>query len=186
VDDAPRNADSGAANARRRDPWLRFVLVFAALAVASELVYYGVALESDLFAAYLALLARISGFLLGLVTDDVTVRGTLISSAHFSVEIARGCDAYRICSLLSASIIAFPSGLRIKLWGLALGLLWLNLLNFVRILGLFFIGGTFPEHFRASHETYFPIFLICMTMAAWILWLRWATREAFPRRANPA
>jgi exosortase/archaeosortase family protein len=186
VDEAPRSAGSGEATARRRDPWLRFMLVFAALAVVSEFVYYGVALESDLFAAYLALLARISGFLLGFVADDVMVRGTLISSSLFSVEIARGCDAYRICSLLSAAIIAFPSGLRLKLWGLALGLLWLNLLNFVRILGLFFIGGSFPQHFRASHETYFPIFLICMTMAAWILWLRWATREAIPRQAKPA
>jgi exosortase/archaeosortase family protein len=186
VDEAPRSAESGEATARRRDPWLRFVLVFAVLAVASELVYYGVALESDLFAAYLALLARISGFLLGLITDDVTVRGTLISSAHFSVEIARGCDAYRICSLLSAAIIAFPSGLRVKLWGLAFGLLWLNVLNFVRILGLFFVGGHLPAHFQASHQTYFPIFLICMTMAAWILWLRWAIREATPPRADPA
>ena len=186
MDEAPRSAEPGAAVARGRDPWRRFVLVFAALAVASELVYYGVALESDLFAAYLALLARISGFLLGFVADDVAVRGTLISSSLFSVEIARGCDAYRICSLLSAAIIAFPSSLRVKLWGLALGLLWLNMLNFVRILGLFFIGGYFPEHFGASHETYFPIFLICMTMAAWILWLRWATREAIRPRANPA
>jgi exosortase/archaeosortase family protein len=186
VDETRRSAEPGAAPPRRRDPWLRFVLVFAALAVASELVYYGVALESDLFAAYLALLARISGFLLGLVADDVAVSGTSISSSLFSVEIARGCDAYRICSLLSAAIIAFPSSLRLKLWGLGLGLLWLNILNFVRILGLFFIGGFFPEHFQTSHETYFPIFLICMTMAAWIFWLRWATREATPPRAHAA
>jgi exosortase H (IPTLxxWG-CTERM-specific) len=186
VDEALRGAEPGEAAARGRDPWRRFVIVFAALAVASELVYYGVALESDLFAAYMALLARMSGFLLGFVADDVAVRGTLVSSSLFSVEIARGCDAYRICSLLSAAIIAFPSSLRVKLWGLALGLLWLNILNFVRILGLFFIGGYFPAHFRASHQTYFPIFLICMTMAVWILWLRWATREAIRPQANPA
>jgi exosortase/archaeosortase family protein len=186
VDETRRSAEPGEAPARGRDPWRRFALVFAALAVVSELVYYGVALESELFAAYLALLARISGFLLGFLADDVSVDGTLISSSLFSVEIARGCDAYRICSLLTAAIIAFPSSLRLKLWGLALGLLWLNILNFVRILGLFFIGGFLPEHFQASHQTYFPIFLICMTMAAWILWLRWATREAIRPQANPA
>jgi exosortase/archaeosortase family protein len=186
VGEALRSAEPGEPAARGRDPWRRFVIVFAALAVASELVYYGVALESDVFAAYLALLARISGFLLGFVADDVAVRGTLISSSLFSVEIGRGCDAYRICSLLSAAIIAFPSSLRLKLWGLALGLLWLNLLNFVRILGLFFVGGHLPAHFQASHQTYFPIFLICMTMAAWIFWLRWATREAIRPQANPA
>ena len=186
MDETRRSAEPGEAAARGRDPWRRFVLVFAALAVVSELVYYGVALESDLFAAYLALLARISGFLLGFVADEVSVHGTLIRSSLFSVEIARGCDAYRICSLLTAAIIAFPSSLRLKLWGLALGLLWLNILNFVRILGLFFIGGFLPEHFQASHQTYFPIFLICMTMAAWILWLRWATREAIRPQANSA
>lgn len=178
--------ETGTTAARGRDPWLRFVLGFGALAVASELAYYGVALESDLFAAYLALLARIGGFLLGLFTDDVTVRGTLIHSPLYSVEIARGCDAYRICSLLSAAIIAFPATLRLKLWGLALGLLWLTALNFVRILGLFFIGGHFPQYFQASHEVYFPIFLICMTMAAWIFWLRRATRETIRPQANPA
>jgi exosortase H (IPTLxxWG-CTERM-specific) len=186
VNEAIRGAEPGEAIVRGRDPWRRFALVFAALAVTSELIYYGVALESDLFATYLALLARISGFLLGFVADEVAVRGTLIKSSLFSVEIARGCDAYRICTLLSAAIIAFPASLRVKLWGLMLGLLWLNFLNFVRILGLFFIGGWFPEHFRPSHEIYFPIFLICMTMAAWILWLRRATREAIRPQASPA
>ena len=49
-----------------RDPWIRFALTFAALAVLSELIYYGVALESPLFRAYLAVLARVSGWLLSL------------------------------------------------------------------------------------------------------------------------
>ena len=169
-----------------RDPWRRFALTFGALAIASELVYYGVALESALFQSYLATLARISGAILGLFADDVSVRGTYISSSLFSVEIARGCDAYRICSLLSAAMIAFPAPWSLKAWGLVLGLLWLNFLNFVRIIGLFFIGAYLPEHFKASHEIYFPLFLICMTVAAWIIWVRQATREAFQNDASPA
>ena len=160
-----------------RDPWLRFALTFGVLAVLAELVYYGVALESPLFRRYLETLASISGFILSHLTDDVTVRGTYISGSLFSVEIARGCDAYRICALLSAAILAFPARWSTKLWGLALGLLWLNLLNFVRIVSLFFIGGHYYAHFQRSHEVYFPIFLICMTVAAWILWVRRATRD---------
>lgn len=169
-----------------RDPWLRFTLTFAALAVTSELVYYGVALESPAFHAYLAGVARISAFLLSFFTDQVSVHGTYVSSRLFSVEIAQGCDAYRICSLLTAAIIAFPARLRLKVWGLVLGLLWLNLLNFVRIVSLFFIGGYFYAYFQRSHEVYFPIFLICMTLAAWIVWVRQATRDAFEPDADPA
>lgn len=164
--------------APQRDPWLRFALTFGALAVLSELVYYGVALESEVFRVYLSGVARICGFLLEFMVDEVTVHGTYISSSLFSVEIARGCDAYRICALLSAAILAFPARLGLKAWGLVLGLLWLNLLNFFRIISLIYIGGYYYTHFQTVHEVYFPIFLICMTVAAWILWVRQATREA--------
>jgi exosortase/archaeosortase family protein len=162
-----------------RDPWLRFAVTFAVLAVASELVYYGVALESPIFKSYLSALARANGFLLGLVVDEVSVHGTRITSSFFSVEIARGCDAYRICALLSSAIIAFPAPLKTKAVGLVLGLLWLNMLNFVRIISLFFIGGHFYAYFKDTHEIYFPIFLIAMTVAAWIVFVRRATRDSF-------
>jgi exosortase H (IPTLxxWG-CTERM-specific) len=190
VSDARETLDAGDESAARSkdgpDPWRRFVLIFAVLAVLSEVLYYGVALESEAFQHYLNGLASVSGFILTFFTEGVTVRGASIQGANFSVEIARGCDAYRICSLLSAAIIAFPSRWRVKIWGLLLGLLWLNFLNFVRIIGLFFIGGHSPKNFQASHEIYFPVFLICMTVLAWILWVRQATHEAIPRESDAA
>ena len=169
-----------------RDPWIRFAVTFAALAVLSELIYYGVALESPLFHSYLAALARVSGWLLSLGLDEVHVNGTLITSGLFSVEIARGCDAYRLCALLTSAIVAFPAPLGLKAWGIGLGLLWLNLLNFVRIIGLFFIGGLAYPHFQRSHEIYFPIFLIAMTVGAWIVWVRRATHERTRRSPSAA
>jgi exosortase/archaeosortase family protein len=159
-----------------RDPWLRFAVLFAVLAIASEVVYYGFALESELFRAYLGVLARVSGAILSQLTGGIVVRGTIISGDLFSVQIAEGCDAYRICALLCSAMLAFPAPIALKAWGLVLGLLWLNLLNFVRIVGLFFIGGYFHSIFQRSHEIYFPVFLICMTVLAWILWVRRATR----------
>jgi exosortase/archaeosortase family protein len=169
-----------------RDPWLRFALLFAALAIASEVVYYGFALESELFRAYLEALAKVSGVILSQLTDGIVVRGTIISGDLFSVQIAEGCDAYRICALLCSAMLAFPAPLPVKAWGLVLGLVWLNLLNFVRIVGLFFIGGYFHSIFQRSHEVYFPIFLICMTVLAWIVWVRRATRVALEAPPHPA
>jgi exosortase/archaeosortase family protein len=160
-----------------RGPWIRFTLIFTALAVLSELVYYGVALESTLFRDYLGAVARISAWILSLFLEGVRVNGSSITSPIFSVEIARGCDAYRLCALLTSAIVAFPAPTRRKLWGIVLGLLWLNLLNFVRIIGLFFVGGYANPHFQRFHEIYFPIFLIVMTVSAWIVWARHATDE---------
>ena len=167
-----------------RDPWIRFTLIFAALAVLSELVYYGVALESAWFRDYLAAVARVSGWLVSLVVDGVEVNGTAVSSGLFAVEIGRGCDAYRMCALLTAAIVAFPARAVLKIWGIALGLLWLNLWNFVRIVGLFFIGGYANSEFQRSHEIYFPVLLIAMTIAAWVVWVRRATYERFGESAQ--
>jgi exosortase/archaeosortase family protein len=175
-----------APTATPRDPWIRFTLIFASLAVLSELVYYGVALESALFRDYLAVLARVSGWILSQAVDGVQVSGTAVTSSLFSVEIARGCDAYRMCALLTAAIVAFPSRAGLKVWGIALGLVWLNLWNFVRIVGLFLIGQYAYAHFQSSHEIYFPVFLIAMTVTAWVVWVRRATHERFGESATPA
>ena len=160
-----------------RDPWLRFALGFGVLALLSELVYYGFALESSAMQAYLETLARISGSILSWFTDGIQVRGSLITGSLFSVEIAEGCDAYRICALLAAAMLAFPATWKQKAVGLVLGLVWLNALNFVRICGLYFVGGLVYSQFHHAHVIYFPIFLIAMTVAAWIVWVRWVTRE---------
>jgi exosortase/archaeosortase family protein len=176
----------GVSAAAPRDPWIRFTLIFATLAVLSELVYYGVALESALFRDYLAAVARVSGWILSLLVDGVSVNGTAVTNGLFSVEIGRGCDAYRMCALLTAAIVAFPARFGLKLWGIALGLAWLNLLNFVRIVGLVLIGGYAHSHFQRSHEIYFPIFLIAMTVCAWVVWVRRATHERFGESPTPA
>jgi len=152
-------------------------VIFAALAVLSELVYYGVALESALFRDYLSALARVSAWILAPFVEGVRVEGTSITSRVFSVEIARGCDAYRMCALLSAAIVAFPAPVWRKVSGIAWGLVWLNSLNFVRIIGLFLIGGYAQSHFQRWHELYFPVFLIAMTVCAWLVWVRRATHE---------
>lgn len=161
-----------------RDPWLRFAFSFGALAVLSEIVYYGVALESGAFRRYLEILAAISGAILAPLTDRVEVNGTLISGSLFSVEIAQGCDAYRICALLAAAMLSFPASWRERAIGLVVGLLSLNALNFVRICGLYFVGGLYYQEFRRAHVIYFPVFLIVMTVAIWITWVRWVARDA--------
>ncbi len=185
-DESDSEGDAPSAElAAGQDPWLRFALFFAALAILSEVVYYGFALDSQLFQSYLALLARVCGAILAQLTEGISVRGTIISGEIFSVQIAQGCDAYRICALLCSAMIAFPAPTSTKAWGLALGLLWLNLLNFVRIAGLYFIGGYYHEQFQRSHEIYFPIFLICMTVLAWILWVRRATRAGIDSQSDP-
>jgi exosortase H (IPTLxxWG-CTERM-specific) len=173
-------AAGGGGEAHGREPWLRFALIFGVLAVASEVLYYAVALDSEGFHAYLGVLAEISGAFLSVFNSDITVQGTRISDHSFAIEVAQGCDAIQVCSLLAAAVIAFPVGFRCKLRGLVLGILWLQLLNFLRIVTLFWIGAYFSRVFQTAHEVVWPGILIVLTIATWILWVRWETRVARP------
>lgn len=168
-------ADDGAGRA----PWLRFALVFGALAIGSELAYYGIVLDSEPFEAYLRLLARISGSALNLVGQDVTVHGAQIAGGGFAVQVAHGCDAIQVCALLTAAVIAFPARLGSKLWGVVAGIALLQVLNFARIITLFLIGARFAQVFQTVHEVVWPTALIVATIAAWVLWVRRETRGVF-------
>ena len=55
--DPPPAAEAAAGADPGRAPWLRFALVFGALAVSSEVAYYGLVLDSEFFQAYLRALA---------------------------------------------------------------------------------------------------------------------------------
>ena len=172
----PLDADRAEDVSPGEAPWIRFALVFGALAIGSELLYYGVILESEGFHAYLAVLARISGLLLDWMGQDVSVTGAQISNARFAVLVSDGCDAIQICALLSAAVIAFPAPLQRRLRGVVLGILWLQLLNFVRIVSLFLIGAYFASGFSPAHKVVWPTFLIVVTIATWIFWVRQEAR----------
>jgi exosortase H (IPTLxxWG-CTERM-specific) len=180
VQSAEEVADSaGEGEPRGREPWLRFALIFGALAVSSEVLYYAVTLESEGFRIYLGALAKISGALLTAFGSNVSIHETRISNADFAVEVAQGCDAIQVCSLLAAAVIAFPIALKRKLRGLALGILWLQFLNLMRIITLFLIGEQFSGFFKTAHEVVWPGVLIVITIITWILWVRWETREEY-------
>jgi exosortase H (IPTLxxWG-CTERM-specific) len=158
-----------------QEPWLRFALVFGALAITSEVLYYAVALDSRFFDAYLGVLAEISGHMLRAFGSEVDVSGTRITGMEFAVAVAQGCDAIQVCSLLAAAVIAFPVSWAARLRGLAIGIGLLQALNIVRIVSLYWVGAYFSDYFQTAHEMVWPGILIAVTIATWILWVRWET-----------
>jgi len=182
VGDASPAESTGTVEPEGRGPWLRFALTFGSLAIASEVLYYGVILESAAFEAYLTLLANVGGAFLHLFDSDVAVHSTRISSGLFAVQIAQGCDAIQVCALLAAAVIAFPVKFKYKLRGLVLGIGTLQVLNLMRIVTLFWIGAYFSEVFQTSHEVVWPGILIVLTIVIWVVWVRWEERVSRPHQ----
>jgi exosortase H (IPTLxxWG-CTERM-specific) len=168
------------------DPWFRFALLFGALALTCEVLYYAVLADSDLLVHYLRALAFMAVEILTTFRIHAEVHYTLVTSGDFAVQIAHGCDAIQICALYSCAVIAFPTPWRAKLRGLVVGILWLQLLNQVRIVTLVLIGRYYQTVFETAHFTVWPSVLIVITVASWIAWVRWATRDAIGPEPDPA
>lgn len=160
-----------------RDPWVRFSVQFAVLVILSEVIYYGVLLGSEPMSVYLAWTARVSGQILQFLGTDVSVRGNTIGGGGFAVQISPECDAIQLCAVLLAAIVSFKAPLRYKVLGMLSGVVWLEAVNFVRIVSLYLVGVARPSIFQTAHETVWPVILIAITLATWVFWARHAVRE---------
>jgi exosortase/archaeosortase family protein len=170
----------------RIDPWLRFSLVFGGLALLSEILYYGVVLGSRGLQLYLEALAWVSTGIARAFDPEAMTHGAQVGSGFFVVDIAPECDAIQLGAMLAAAIVAFPVGRSSRLLGLAVCLPLLQLVNFARIVSLYYIGGKHPRHFDAAHEVWWPALLIGFTVSVWIGWARIATRRGGDGSRPPA
>jgi exosortase/archaeosortase family protein len=123
------------------------------------------------------LIAKVSGQVLAILGQDITVTGKSISSPRFSVNIIRGCDAVEAIALYVCAVLAFPLPFLKKLPGMIAGTLLLLVLNLVRIVSLFLIGVCSPRIFALMHIDVWQALFIFFAVLFWILWLLWATRN---------
>ncbi len=151
-----------------------------------ELACAGSFMRETVFPSYLRANARMSGAILSLFENRITVSGQSING-RYALSIERGCDAIEPSALFLAGVLAFPAGALSKLPGMLIGTLFLMVLNLVRIVSLFYVGVYRPRWFHMMHVDVWQAVFIFVAILFWILWALWATREGVPRRhAVPA
>ena len=157
---------------------LKFLLIFGVLLVVFYVFIAFAPFYSKRFVpSHHHLIAKISGYLLAVLGQDITVTDASISSPRFSVNIIRGCDAVEAIALYVCAVLAFPLPFLKKLIGMTVGALFLLVLNLVRIVSLFLIGVYSPKIFALTHIDVWQALFIFFAVLLWILWLLWATRS---------
>jgi exosortase H (IPTLxxWG-CTERM-specific) len=124
--------------------------------------------------------ARVSGFALDLIGQDVTMVGTVIRNERFAVNIRNGCNGVETMIIFLAAVLAFPAPWRARLLGLVLGCLVIQLINLVRVVALFLTGAYLPAFFDSSHTVVWQTVVI---LCGVLLWIFWAHRFATPPQA---
>lgn len=174
---APAASGGTARPSRRRE--ILFLVVFLVLLGASFTAISLQPVNDGVIEPFTAGVARVSGFTLDLIGQDVTMRGTIIENDRFAVNIRNGCNGVETMLIFISAVLAFPAAWGARLAGLAIGIVAIQLVNLLRVVALFLTGAYFPRLFDASHTVVWQTVVI---LAGVLLWIFWASRFAAPRR----
>lgn len=161
-------------------PVFQFVAIFAVLMGIFYALDYTALARETVMPAYLRFNAGVSGSLLGIFEDSVTVTGKSIRSPRYSLSIERGCDAVEPSALFLAGVLAFPATLASKIPGMLIGTLCLMAINLFRIISLFYVGIYWPKAFHVMHVDVWQALFIFLAILFWTLWALRATRPIGP------
>ncbi len=160
-------------------PESRFLILFLAILAASFTLVALKPVNDRFVVPYTTFIAKVSGGVLALLGEKITVNGCQLNSPRFAVTIYNGCNGLITSLIFISDVLAFPARWGAKLAGAVGGLAAIQFINLVRIISLFYIGVYLPKFFNQSHIFVWQSIVILSGVA---LWVAWAHRFAEPRR----
>ena len=80
--------------------------------------------------------------------------------------------------ILIAAMLAYPMPWRLRLAGLAGGLIYVYVLNLLRISGIFLTHLFKPQWAEAAHVTAGQTFIVLLVVLYLFLWIEWVVGDA--------
>lgn len=151
---------------------LKGVLVFFCLFIVMQQIWLHVANTS--FGAWWindVITQGLASTIALLQAEKVTVVGSTIIGAYASMNIANGCDGVDMMIMLVAALLSTTLTLRQKLLGALYGLLFLFIINQLRLLLLFSVLQHHRAHFTFTHGMLAPFLMLGATGIFYAWWL---------------
>ena len=159
---------------------LRPLLLFGG-ALSLSITYLLSPLSRPLRTAVEHLLAWTTGGFLGWFDPTVSVAGSVVAIQGFVANIVPACTGLFTMAIFLSAVLALPSPIQQKLYGVLLGIAGILAFNWVRIVTLLLIGAYLPDALDFMHLVVWRSLLIFFAL---FLWLRWANGIApHPRHA---
>ncbi len=114
-----------------------------------------------------------------LTADQVIVMGSTLQGAHASMNIANGCDGVDMMLMLLAGLMSAKIRRRHQCFGALYGLMFLFLINILRLCGLFWVLQYQREYFQFSHGILAPFLMLGATGVFYAWWLAYAHQQLF-------
>jgi archaeosortase B (VPXXXP-CTERM-specific) len=106
-----------------------------------------------------------------------SLNGNSIIFSNFALKIIRQCTGIFEVIALASCIIAYPTPLKTKLYGLAAGVPLIYAFNIARLILLAFLGIYSPAVFTAVHEYLLQLTFAFFVIFFFLFWIGKATRN---------
>jgi len=159
--------------------FFRCLIVFAVCYILFQLLYRSVPDGLDVSMNHY-LNAAPAAWLLDLFMSgtDIMSRDAMIVGAEASVNIRKGCEGFEVMGIVVAAMLAYPMAWRLRLTGLAVGIVYVYLLNLLRIIGIYLTHVFKPEWAEAAHVTAGQTFIILLVVVYLFFWIEWVVSDA--------
>ena len=149
-----------------------FLLKFVVLLLIFELPLLVPFVDENVARPLSAGIAAASGAILDAMRQHVTVKGTVISSQCFSVNIQNGCNGLETVLFLLAAVLAFPAKPAQKGLAVLLGIVLIQAINLIRVVTLYLVGCKKPEWFASFHLAIWQTIVFLTAVVFFAAWSR--------------
>ncbi len=150
----------------------RFIAWFVGgLAVGGTLFAYVASSNHGFMQMLMEVTAAITGFVVGLFSENVSYAGQICTFQDFTVKIIDECTGVMEMVIYAAAVMAYPTNWRKKMWGIVFGIPAIYAFNVVRIILLVVVGAYSRPLFEFMHLYFWQATLIVIITTIWIGWL---------------
>ena len=155
---------------------LRFVVVYVILLLGYQF-YLNETINSGLdpFSRWVALQVKYVQEMLGyksLLYDDIpNLQMWFYVVNDYVSRMVEGCNAISVMILFLAFIFAFYKGPKTFIFA-AIGLVFLHVMNVLRIVGLNIVIYEYPEYQKMFHDYVFPAVIYGSVVVLWLVWIK--------------
>jgi exosortase/archaeosortase family protein len=173
--------ETSASNARRNvtivssnRSFLLFLIKFVLLFLIFEWCYQNDFFEKMLFERINIVFASLGATILNMFGIQVTQHFQDIQSPLFMMSVRKGCDGMEPIAIFCSAILAHRAPIKMKAYGLVLGIVIIVLFNIIRIVNLFWVGAYHSEWFDTLHMEFWQIVFIGLAVILYYAWRKWA------------
>lgn len=154
---------------------VRFFLKFIVIQFTLFFLYVTDVVQHYAVVPFTAKIASLSAWLIMFFDKDVISEGVVIRDLGdgFAVAIHAGCNGVEPIIVLVAALIAFPSPWKVKLGGMLIGSLAVQLLNLIRVISLFYLGQWNIKVFEWAHLYLWQALIMLDVLIIFLIWLRY-------------